>query len=306
MVARAREERRSLAAVEAIKDVMPQRLLIAGQNPLILLHSALSMGMHNQSDDFVIGAGAAGCVVAGRLSQTMPETRVALIEAGGARLELTTKVPGTAFIASTSARRNWNFETEPVPALNGRKLSWFQGRILGGSGSINGMLYLTGHSLEYDQWAQLGCHGWSFEHVLPYFKKAETNSFVVTTDEGIRLMNLTEMRRKAFVPLHDQAKPAVGSALVLFASGLLLALIVVAGGLAESRPAAADEVPVAFIRTLGAQAFSVIRSDTPPIEKAAYFRQMIYQDFDLTGICRFVLGPYWRIRSRSSSIGLRA
>ena len=86
-------------------------------------------------DYVVIGAGAAGCVVAGRLSQTMPEARVALIEAGGARLELTTKVPGTAFIASTSARRNWNFETEPVPALNGRKLSWFQGRILGGSGS---------------------------------------------------------------------------------------------------------------------------------------------------------------------------
>jgi len=100
----------------------------------------------------------------------------ALIEAGGTRLGLTTKVPGTAFIASTSPRRNWNFETEPVPALNGRKLWWFQGRILGGSGSINGMLYLRGHSLEYDQWAQLGCRGWSFDQVLPYFKKAETNT----------------------------------------------------------------------------------------------------------------------------------
>jgi hypothetical protein len=111
------------------------------------------------------------------------------------------------------------------------------------------------------------------------------------------LMNLAEMRRKAFAPFHDQAKPAVGSALVLFASGLLLALIVVAGGLAESRPAAADEAPVAFIRTLGAQALSVIRSDTPPVEKAVYFRQMIHQDFNLTGICRFVLGPYWRIAS---------
>jgi choline dehydrogenase len=86
------------------------------------------------------------------------------------------KVPGTAFIASTFARRNWNFETEPVPALNGRRLRWFQGRILGGSSSINGMLYLRGHSLEYDQWAQLGCHGWSFDQVLPYFKKAETNT----------------------------------------------------------------------------------------------------------------------------------
>jgi choline dehydrogenase len=80
----------------------------------------------------------------------MPDVRIALIEAGGMRLGLTTKIPGTAFIASTSPRRNWNFETEPVPALNGRKLWWFQGRILGGSGSINGMLYLRGHSLEYD------------------------------------------------------------------------------------------------------------------------------------------------------------
>ena len=106
----------------------------------------------------------------------MPNGRIALIEVGGKRLGLMTKVPGTAFIASSFAHRNWNFETEPVAALNGRKLSWFQGRILGGSSSINGMLYLRGHSLEYDQWAQLGCHGWSFDQVLPYFKKAETNT----------------------------------------------------------------------------------------------------------------------------------
>ena len=118
----------------------------------------------------VIGAGAAGCVVAGRLSQTMQEAGIALIEAGSARLS---SRPRTAFIASASARRSWNFETEPVPALNGRKLSWFRGRILGGLGSINGMLYLRGYSREYDQWAQLGCYGWSFEHVLPYFKTAK-------------------------------------------------------------------------------------------------------------------------------------
>src|SRR6516164_9723091 len=127
-------------------------------------------------DYVVVGAGAAGCVIAGRLSQILPDARIALIEAGGERLGLTTKIPGTAFIASTFPRRNWNFQTEPVPALNGRRLSWFQGRILGGSSSINGMLYLHGHSLEYNQWAQLGCHGWSFDQVLPYFKKAETNT----------------------------------------------------------------------------------------------------------------------------------
>ena len=127
-------------------------------------------------DYVVIGAGAAGCVVAGRLSEMLPDARIALIEAGRERLGLTTKVPGIAFIASTFPRQNWNYQTEPVPALNGRRLSWFQGRILGGSSSINGMLYLRGHSLEYDQWAQRGCQGWSFDQVLPYFKKAETNS----------------------------------------------------------------------------------------------------------------------------------
>ena len=127
-------------------------------------------------DYVVIGAGAAGCVVAGRLSQLLPEARVALIEAGRERLGVTTRVPGIAFIASIFPRQNWNYQTEPVPALNGRRLSWFQGRIFGGSSSINGMLYLRGHSLEYDQWAQRGCQGWSFDQVLPYFKKAETNS----------------------------------------------------------------------------------------------------------------------------------
>ena len=81
--------------------------------------------------------GAAGCVVAGRLSQTMPEARTLLIEAGGTRLGLTTKIPSTAFIASTSPRRNWNSRPSLSRGLNGRRLSWFQGRILGGSGSIN-------------------------------------------------------------------------------------------------------------------------------------------------------------------------
>jgi choline dehydrogenase-like flavoprotein len=140
------------------------------------VHSGTRSAGRRSWDYVVIGAGAAGCVVAGRLSQTMPDARIALIEAGGDRLGLATRIPGTGFIASTSPRRNWNFETEPVPALNGRRLSWFQGRVLGGSSSINGMLYLRGHSLEYDQWAQRGCHGWSFDQVLPYFKRAETNT----------------------------------------------------------------------------------------------------------------------------------
>src|SRR5271154_3074734 len=92
-------------------------------------------------------------------------------------------------------------------------------------------------------------------------------------------------------------KPAIGTGLGKLAKGLALALAVIAGVSGAPRPAAADEVPVAFIRTLGAQAVSVIRSSMPLFEKGAYFEQMVRQDFDLTGICRFVLGPYWRVSS---------
>jgi len=74
-------------------------------------------------DYVVVGTGAAGCVVAGRLSEMLPEARIALIEAGRERLGVTTKVPGIAFVASTFAKQNWNYQTEPVPALNGRWLS---------------------------------------------------------------------------------------------------------------------------------------------------------------------------------------
>jgi phospholipid transport system substrate-binding protein len=97
--------------------------------------------------------------------------------------------------------------------------------------------------------------------------------------------------------LEGAVKPAAGSAFVLFVRGSILTLTVIAGVLAPQRSAAADDAPIAFIRALGNQAVSVLRSDMPPAEKAAYFRQMIHRDFDLTGICRFVLGPYWRIAS---------
>ena len=93
-------------------------------------------------------------------------------------------------------------------------------------------------------------------------------------------------------------KPAVSSAFALFAKGLTLVLAVIAGLSMPPRSAAADDVPAAFIRALGAQAVSVIRRpDIPLATKAAYFGQMVRQDFDVAGICRFVLGPYWRVAS---------
>jgi phospholipid transport system substrate-binding protein len=92
-------------------------------------------------------------------------------------------------------------------------------------------------------------------------------------------------------------KPTTNAAFALFTKRFILALTVIAAVSAMPRRAAADEAPVAFIGALGNQAVSVIRSDMPLPSKAVYFRRMIHQDFDLTGICRFVLGPYWRVAS---------
>ena len=123
----------------------------------------------------VVGSGAAGSVVAGRLARETDD-RVVLIEAGGPDGHPLTTIPGIAFLASVSPRRNWNFLTEPIPALGGRRMAWNQGRILGGGSSINGMIYMRGHSREYDQWRQAGCTGWGFDEVLPFYRKSESSA----------------------------------------------------------------------------------------------------------------------------------
>jgi phospholipid transport system substrate-binding protein len=113
---------------------------------------------------------------------------------------------------------------------------------------------------------------------------------------GVRLRD--QQSSSLGVAEHENTvKPAVSTALAQFVKGFSLALAVIAGVSVAPRPAAADEVSIAFIRTLGNQAVSVIRSNTQLATKAVYFRQMIDRDFDLTGICRFVLGPYWRVAS---------
>ncbi len=98
-------------------------------------------------------------------------------------------------------------------------------------------------------------------------------------------------------PLTRPEQPAGGTGLATLAKGFVLTLAVIAGLSVAPRPAAADEAPIAFIRTLGTQAVSVIRSEVPLPNKAYYFGQMVRQDFDLAGICRFVLGAYWRLAS---------
>lgn len=125
-------------------------------------------------DYVVVGAGAAGCVVAARLAEDR-NVRVAILEAGGPDSSILLRIPAANVATGSDPKYNWSYETEPVPALGDRRLYWAQGKVIGGSGSINGMMYMRGHRADYDRWAAEGCAGWAYRDVLPYFRKAETN-----------------------------------------------------------------------------------------------------------------------------------
>ena len=125
-------------------------------------------------DYLVVGAGSAGCVVAHRLSGD-PNVSVALLEAGGRDWNPFIQVPVMTRTLFPMPTLNWGYQTEAEPHLEGRSLNWPRGRVLGGSSSINGMTYIRGHRRDFDIWRQLGCEGWSYEEVLPYFVRAERN-----------------------------------------------------------------------------------------------------------------------------------
>lgn len=124
-------------------------------------------------DYIVIGGGSAGCVLAARLSED-PATSVLLLEAGGRNDNVLVRMPaGVGQLIKEKNAHNWGFRTEPEPHLDNRRLWWPRGKGLGGSSAINGMIYMRGHPLDYDEWRQLRLPGWSFADVLSYFKRLE-------------------------------------------------------------------------------------------------------------------------------------
>ena len=127
-------------------------------------------------DYVIVGGGSAGSVLASRLSED-PSTTVCLLEAGGKGDSVVVRAPiGTvAMLPGRPKINNWAFHTVPQPGLNGRKTYQPRGKTLGGSSAINAMLYVRGHSGDYDEWEDLGCAGWGWDDVLPFFRKAEAN-----------------------------------------------------------------------------------------------------------------------------------
>jgi choline dehydrogenase len=123
-------------------------------------------------DYIVVGAGTAGCVVANRLSAD-PSVSVLLLEAGGRDNYFWIHVPIGYLYTQNNPRTDWCFKTEPEEGLNGRALNYPRGRVLGGCSAINGMIYMRGQARDYDMWRQLGNAGWSWDDVLPYFKRSQ-------------------------------------------------------------------------------------------------------------------------------------
>jgi choline dehydrogenase len=124
-------------------------------------------------DYIIVGAGSAGCVLADRLSED-GRSSVLVLECGGSDRSLFIQMPAALSIPMNSKTYNWGYESEPEPHLGGRRISCPRGKVLGGSSSINGMVYVRGHPLDFERWEEEGAKGWGYRHVLPYFRRAES------------------------------------------------------------------------------------------------------------------------------------
>lgn len=124
-------------------------------------------------DYVIVGAGSAGCVLANRLTEDGGATALVL-ERGGSDSSVLIQMPSALSIPMNMAKYNWGYESEPEPQLNGRRINCPRGKVLGGSSSINGLVYIRGNAMDFDAWEAQGAAGWGYRHVLPYFRRAET------------------------------------------------------------------------------------------------------------------------------------
>ncbi len=131
--------------------------------------------MSETFDFIIVGAGSAGCVLAARLSED-PRNRVLVLEYGGSDRSIFIQMPSALNIPMNSDRYNWGYHSEPEPHLDNRRINTPRGKVLGGSSSINGLVYVRGHALDFDHWVDEGARGWGHRDVLPYFRKAETHA----------------------------------------------------------------------------------------------------------------------------------
>jgi choline dehydrogenase len=130
----------------------------------------------SEYDYIIVGAGSAGCVLANRLSEDADKT-VLLIETGGSDRSIFIQMPTALSIPMSTKKYAWQFHTDPEPYLDNREMHCPRGKVLGGSSSINGMVYVRGHARDFDEWAEIGAENWDYKNCLPYFKKAESWAF---------------------------------------------------------------------------------------------------------------------------------